>query len=132
MRALRVLVVEDDALLAFFLGEMLEGMGHFVCATEATEAGAVSAATLFRPDLMIVDAHLREGSGISAVEQILQTEFLPHVFVSGAQVSAPRRGAVILHKPFFEADLASAIHRALADATAGVTDHSGRPSPSRF
>ena len=116
MRALRVLVVEDDALLGFFLGEMLEGMGHSICACEATEAGAIAAATEFRPDLMIVDAQLREGSGVSAVEQILRAGFVPHVFVSGAHVRAPRSGAVIIHKPFFEAELASAIDRAVADA----------------
>jgi CheY-like chemotaxis protein len=101
MRALRVLVIEDDALLGLFLGEMLEGMGHSVCAIEATEAGAVTAAAQFRPDLMIVDAQLREGSGVSAVGQILQTGFVPHVFVSGANVQALRPGAVT--SPFLKA-----------------------------
>src|SRR5436853_3517200 len=53
MKALRVLVVEDDALIAMLLTEMLAGMGHDVCATAATEADAVSAATRYDPDLMI-------------------------------------------------------------------------------
>ena len=118
MRALRVLVVEDDALLGVFLGEMLEGMGHSVCAIEATEAGAVAAAAQLRPELMIVDAQLREGSGVSAVEQILQTRFVPHVFVSGAKVQALRAGAILIHKPFFEGDLTQAIQRALTEAAA--------------
>jgi CheY-like chemotaxis protein len=33
---LQILVVEDDALLAMLLGELLAGMGHEVCATAAT------------------------------------------------------------------------------------------------
>src|ERR1700719_4544619 len=58
MKALRVLVIEDDALIAMLLSELLAGMGHDVCATAATEADAVTAATRHRPDLMIVDARL--------------------------------------------------------------------------
>ena len=44
MKALRVLVVEDDALIAMLLSELLAGMGHDVCATAASEADAVIAA----------------------------------------------------------------------------------------
>jgi CheY-like chemotaxis protein len=62
MKALRVLVIEDDALIALLLSELLAGMGHDVCATAATEAEAVRAATRYRPDLMIVDAGLGRGA----------------------------------------------------------------------
>ena len=80
--ALRVLVVEDDAIIGALLAEMLEGMGHDVCAVEATEADAVTAAARWRPDLMIVDVRLGEGSGVSAVDEIHRTGPIPHVFVS--------------------------------------------------
>ena len=83
MKALRVLVVEDDALIAMLLSELLAGMGHDVCATAASEAEAVIAATRYDPDLMIVDARLGRGSGVSAVEQILRAGPVAHVFVSG-------------------------------------------------
>ena len=49
MAALRVLVVEDDAIIGALLAEMLEGMGHDVCAVEATEADAVTAAARCGP-----------------------------------------------------------------------------------
>ena len=49
MTALRVLVVEDDALIGALLAEMLAGMGHDVCGIEATEAAAVSAEARCRP-----------------------------------------------------------------------------------
>lgn len=114
MTALRVLVVEDDAIVGAALAEMLEAMGHDVCAIEFTEAGAVSAAGRCKPDLMIVDVRLGDGSGIAAVEQILRGGPAPHLFVTGEKIQASRPGAVVLQKPYFERDLAGAIHRALA------------------
>lgn len=114
-RQLRALIVEDEALIAFVLAEILEELGFEVCASEATEAGAVAAALRERPDLMIVDARLRQGSGISAVETILRDQFIPHVFTTGDRLSGltlhPR--AIVLQKPFLDADLAMAIQRAL-------------------
>ena len=69
MRALRVLVVEDNAIIGMLLAEVLAGMGHDVCAIEATEADAVTAAARCRPDLMIVDVQLGDGSGAFAIEK---------------------------------------------------------------
>lgn len=115
MTALRVLVVEDDAIIGALLAEMLEGMGHDVCAIEATEADAVAAAARCRPDLMIVDVRLGEGSGVSAVDEIHRAGPVPHVFVSAdiSRLQALRPGATIIQKPYREADLARVIQRAL-------------------
>ena len=41
MKALQILVVEDDSLIAMLLAETLAEMGHGVCGVEATERGAV-------------------------------------------------------------------------------------------
>ncbi|MGL4964058.1 MAG: hypothetical protein ACRC67_22700, partial [Inquilinus sp.] len=53
--------------------------------------------------------------GVAAVETILRTGPVPHVFVSGdsSSVQALRPDAVVMQKPFREADLARAIQRAL-------------------
>ncbi len=121
MKALRILVVEDDALIAGLLSELLAGMGHSVCATAATEAHAVAAAARHRPDLIIVDAALARGDGISAVEEILRAGPVAHLFVSGdlGKVQALRPSAVVVRKPFREADLIRAIESALNIASAG-------------
>ncbi len=115
MKELRILVVEDDTLIAILLVETLAQMGHGVCGVEATETGAVSAALLCRPDLIIADAQLREGSGISAVDQILSSGYVPHLFVSGniRKIIARRPGAIAIEKPFRELELGNAIQRAL-------------------
>ena len=65
MGSIRVLVVEDDAMIGMLLAEMLEDMGFEVCAIAATENAAVADAANCKPGLMIVDEHLREGNGIS-------------------------------------------------------------------
>ncbi|HEY9345650.1 MAG TPA: response regulator [Inquilinus sp.] len=115
MAALRILLVEDEAIIAILLAEVLAGMGHEVCAIAATEEDAVVAAFRRRPDLMIVDVRLGDGSGVSAVETILRAGPVPHVCVSGdpSRVQALRRSAVVMQKPFQEADLARAIQHAL-------------------
>jgi len=115
MAALRILVVEDDAVIGALLAEMLEGMGHDVCAVEATEADAVTAAARWQPDLMIVDVRLGEGSGVSAVDEIHRAGPIPHVFVSAdiSRLRALRPGAAIIQKPYGEADLARVMQRAL-------------------
>jgi CheY-like chemotaxis protein len=117
-RALRVLVVEDDALIGFLLGEMLKEMGYDLCAIEATEAGAIEAAMRCKPDLIIMDVLLESGSGVSAIREILRLGPVPFVFATG-DLSGRRAlisGAVVIQKPFDEAALTAAIRRAVAMA----------------
>jgi CheY-like chemotaxis protein len=113
---LRILVVEDDAIIGMLLGELLTAMGYEVCAVAGTEAEAVEAAAEHQPDLMMVDATLGEGNGIRAVETILRTGPVACVFTTGdaLSVSLRRPGAVVVQKPFDEADLIPAIARAIA------------------
>jgi CheY-like chemotaxis protein len=113
MKPLSVLIIEDDVLISIMLSGMLAGMGHHVCASEAQ---AVAAAARYRPDMMIVDAALAlGGSGISAVEEILRAGPVAHVFVSGdpGTIQTRRPDAVVLRKPFREAELVRAIEIAL-------------------
>ena len=116
MDPFRVLVIEDDALNALLLAELRAGMGHEVCATVATEREAVIAAAHHKPDLMIVDAGLGQGSGISAVEAILRTGSIAHVFISGdaERVRLHHPDALVVRKPFRQAELVTAIEVALA------------------
>jgi two-component system, response regulator PdtaR len=125
MEALNVLIIEDDALIGMLLTEMLQEMGHVVCATAVTEEDAVADAARCKPSLMIVDEQLLEGSGMSAVERILRTGSVACVFMSGANVRRP--GATVLLKPFVEADLVRAIQNVVgsADLPAGLKSSSG-------
>ena len=113
MKALRVLVIEDDALIAMLLSELLQGMGHDVCATAASEADAVAAATRCKPDLMIVDAACaaeaalppsRKSSGQDR-SRICSSAGMP-------RVRALVPDAVVVRKPFRQAELLKAIDTA--------------------
>jgi DNA-binding response OmpR family regulator len=120
MRPLRILVVEDDAMISTLLAEMLASMGHSVCAITTTETDTVSAAVYHRPDIMIVDALLREGSGVSAVKTISREQAIPHLFISGAALQLRDPNAVVLRKPFRGPELVDAIDRALSLAEANL------------
>ena len=117
MKALRILLVEDEAIIAMLFADVLDGLGHDVCAIEATEDDAVAAAARCVPDLIIVDVNLGAGSGVSVVSKILETRYVPHVFITGdtsaaLTVEAYETGSELIHKPVRVSDLARAIRRA--------------------
>jgi len=116
----RVLIVEDEPLIAMLLSDVIEALGHQVCDIAATETDAVAFALEHLPDLMIVDAGLRDGSGVAAMQTILTQRAMPHIFVTGdkrsVQLLAP--DATILEKPFFIPDLERAIAAAMAGRAA--------------
>ena len=121
MKALRILVVEDDVMIGGLLAETLEDLGHVVCAVETNAANAVAAAARHHPDLMIVDVGLGEASGVAAVREILQSGFVPHVFATGDALRHLSLGpdAVLIQKPFRAPDIVRAIERALAVKPSG-------------
>jgi len=119
IRPLRILVVEDDVLIASLLSDMLAEMGHKVCAVAATEADAVASAEALAPDLVIADARLRDGSGIAAVRRMLLAGPVAHIFISGERRLAVPQGALLLLKPFSKGALVHAIGRVLAPEMSG-------------
>ena len=110
---LRILLVEDDALIGMFMAELLVYLGYEVYPVETTESGAVSAAARHRPDLIIIDMRLADGSGRSAMARIEQNKPTPHIFMSGDLLEAAAPGTVLLRKPFRDVDLERAIGQAL-------------------
>ena len=119
MRALRVLIIEDQPLIALLFEEVLSEMGHDVCARECTQAGAIAAAARCQPELIIADVALQEGSGIDAMKCIMATGFIPHLFISGSLLnrSTLNPAAGVLQKPFSDRWLIKAIEHAIAPET---------------
>lgn len=113
-RSLRVVLVEDDELITLLLEDMLTDLGHVICATAASEEEAVSAAEREKPDLMVLDFHLRQGNGGAAMDRILCHGPMPHIFVTGGNIEPERPGAVLLSKPFMEHQLRAAVEKAVA------------------
>ena len=113
---LAVLIVEDDALLALDLEGMVIELGHWVCATADTASGAIQAAEVHRPDLILMDFNLADGSdGAEAAQGIRRTSPAPIVFVT-AQAHTSCRARIeqiprcqIVPKPHSPYMIASAI-----------------------
>lgn len=79
----RVLIIEDEAVIAMDLSDIVTAAGHEVCATETTASGAVAAAKRERPDLVLADIQLADGSsGIDAVRDILASFEVPVIFIT--------------------------------------------------
>lgn len=115
MKPLNILVIEDDALQGMMLDDILEDMGHRVCAVTSTVSSATAAFEKHQPELLIVDAWLKDGSGLSAVDHICKNAYVPHLFVSGdiSTIKLARPDAVVIQKPYRVVELEAAIERAM-------------------
>jgi signal transduction histidine kinase len=79
----RVLVVDDDEGLLILMGETLQSEGYEV-ETAKSAAEAVAWLSSHRPDLMLLDLKLRDGSGLSLVAKLRAVaERVPFVVVTG-------------------------------------------------
>jgi len=112
MKRLRIVLVEDDAVIGALIAELIREMGHHVCATAGTHAEAVAAALQHAPDVMIVDVVLGDGSGVAAVAEIQRRADIPHIFMTGGTRRSIPLHATVLAKPFGLAGLAAALARA--------------------
>lgn len=115
MKLLTILVVEDDALQGMVLGEILEEIGHKVCAVTQTVSGAVACVERYRPELLVVDQWLKDGSGLSLIEKVCKNSHIPHLFVTGdiAKIRLARPEAIVVQKPYQLFELEEAIQRAM-------------------
>jgi len=116
----RILVVEDERLVAKHIENMVRGLGYDVAAVEATGEDAVRTALEKLPDLVLMDIRLRgEMDGITASEHIWDRAAIPVVYLTAyADESTLERAKVTepfgyLLKPFEERELYTAIEMAL-------------------
>jgi CheY-like chemotaxis protein len=81
--ASRVLIIEDEPIIAMDLEALVEELGHKVAGISRTHAEAVAAVTAHRPGLVLADIHLADGSsGLDAVNEILTGYEVPVVFIT--------------------------------------------------
>lgn len=119
----RVIVLADDALTAIEVAETIESSGAHLIGTAATSGDAVRLATGTRPDVAVIDLHLKtRGGGLSAAEAIRKCSAAAVLFIAGsADGDTIRRvhafnGSAPLFKPLRYRELPEAILRALASA----------------
>ncbi|MDX1671136.1 MAG: response regulator [Balneolaceae bacterium] len=80
----RVLIVEDEAILAMTVEQMIRKMGHEVVDKVSSGEEAVTAAIEQKPDLILMDIRLRgKMNGIEAVSKIRKQMQIPVIYLTG-------------------------------------------------
>ena len=115
----RILIIEDEALIALDLRSIVEDMGHSVIGVARTMDEAIEMGRNEQPDLILSDMQLADGSrGVDAVN-VLLAEFgvMPVIFIT----AFPERlltgerpePALLITKPFRRAQVSSAISQGM-------------------
>lgn len=108
---LRVLIVEDEAVVAMLLEDMLGDLGHEVVATAGRLDKALELAREAPIDIAVLDVNLNK-QFTWPVAQILAERGVPFAFATGygaAGLAEEWRGHTVLQKPFHQRELAAAI-----------------------
>ena len=116
----RILVVDDEAIVAHDISECLTNLGCEIVGTALSGPDAIEKAGRFQPDLIMMDIVLQGPmDGVEAATHIREHYDIPCVFLSAysdpavlarAKIASP---AGYLVKPFEEAGLRSAVEIAL-------------------
>ena len=121
---MRVLIVENEALIVMHLEMLVVEFGHEVCAVASSASEAIASAASHRPDLVLMDIRLGGGSsGVDAARAIYAHHKLRCIFLSGnldeSTQSAVRECDPIafLGKPILPIQL----QRALNDADGAIS-----------
>jgi two-component system, response regulator PdtaR len=81
---IRILIVEDEAIIAQFLKMELEGEGYEVCCFVASAEEAILESRHKKPDLVLMDIHLAgELDGVEAAKRITKEKNIPIIFMTG-------------------------------------------------
>ena len=108
LAGIRVLVAEDEAVIALDLGETLRSLGCVVCTTTASGAEVLDLVRQERPDVVLLDLGLVDGFA-GPLATTLRTEGVPFVLMTGYPqelLDDPAlRDAPVLRKPYMREEL---------------------------
>jgi CheY-like chemotaxis protein len=111
----RILLVEDEALIALMLEDMLDSMGCAVTALAPRVPLGVTLAQTGDFDLALLDVNVA-GENVEPVANVLAARGIPFVFATGygeAGVPLKHRERPVVAKPFRTDQLESAVRKAL-------------------
>lgn len=115
----RVMIIEDEAIIAMDIAAIVQEMGHDVTGIAATRTEAVELAGRERPDLILADIQLADkSSGIDAVNDILaRFEEIPVIFITAFPerllTGTRPEPAFLITKPYSEEQVRSAVSQAM-------------------
>lgn len=84
MNKKKVLIVEDEMIIALLIQKMVENLGHEVIGKLTRGEEAVTVAAEKNPDLILMDIRLQgEMDGIDAVSEIHRKAPIPVIYITG-------------------------------------------------
>lgn len=120
MNPIKILVVEDEVIVAEDIGFRLKKLGYIVTATVASGEEAIEKVAENRPDLVLMDIVLKgDMDGVTAAEKIRNRVDIPTVFLTAYADDQTLQRAKLTNpfgyiiKPFQQNDLRVAIEIAL-------------------
>jgi len=120
MARTKILVVEDESIIARDIQDSLQHLGYAVSAVVASSEDAIQKAAETHPDLVLMDIHLRGAmDGVEAAKQITAHINIPVIYLTAnADDSTFERAKVTeplgyILKPFEERELCTTIEIAL-------------------
>ena len=121
-RAASILIVEDEALIASYIQEVLEESGFVIAGIASSGPEAISLVSANRPDLALVDIKLAGPMDGIEVAQLMRSRFdVQSIFLSGIcdpeTMERAKRATPLgfLEKPFRPSQVFNALQRALAE-----------------
>lgn len=79
----KILIVEDDFLIAFDLATQLEDAGYQVCGTAGKTDAAMEIIARCPPDIALLDVNLGQGETSCDIARSLMALNIPFAFLSG-------------------------------------------------
>ena len=126
----RILIVEDESIVAMDLSELLHGLGYQVVGVAGSGIEAIDAAMTLKPELILMDIHLRGTmDGIEAARVIGERMSIPIVFLTahGDSTTVGRAMAASPHGYLVKPFDAEVLHRVVEVAlTRGRSDQATR------
>ncbi len=109
--AMRILIVEDEALVALEVESILSLAGHEPVAVADDLETALAAVEEMTPDFALVDIQLARGASGLDVAAALKEKGIPTLFATGNCPKETRNDLAIgcLHKPFSDRSLTGAV-----------------------
>ena len=110
-RGLRVLIVEDETMIAMLLESMITDLGHEVAAMAGHKEDAMEAIQTVAFDIAILDVNLAGERSYRIADALIERD-IPFVFSTGygeGSIEGPYRDQPILNKPFRKRELGEAL-----------------------
>jgi two-component system, response regulator PdtaR len=118
-KSLRILIVEDEILIALELESLLQDLGHDVVGIAASSEDAISLGEDLKPEIAFVDIHLADGpTGVDVARELASEHQVTVLFMTANAKRIPEdfagaRG--VIAKPYTERGVREALAYVMAE-----------------